>query len=707
MKQEDLVKDVSKKAYAVGLGLGFVAIFILVKIISLQAFPDEEVMKLGESKAYRISDISPNRGQIFSADGSLLATSIPIYEIRWDSKAKYDANEFNAKLDSLARGFSAVVGDKSALDYKSIFKKARKKGDRYLKVADKIDYNQLQRLKKVPFFSKGRYKSGFIVIEKSKRKKPFGSLAARTIGLNREDNQVGLELAYDSLLAGKPGKQLMEKMAGGEWRPMNDEYLEQPEPGLDIVATIDVHLQDVAQSALTRQLQASNADWGCAVLMEVNTGYVKAIANLKYNEKTQAYEELINYAISQSVEPGSTFKLPSMMAMLDDNLIRLEDSVATGNGVLQLYQQTLRDSNHDKGGNGTITAEQVFEKSSNVGTALLAKRAFEKKPQRFLDKLHSFGLGEKLNIELSGERAPKLYKKTKDKGWSGLSLTQISIGYETQYTPLQILSFYNAVANNGKLIRPLFVQEVKRNGRTIEKKEPIVINEQICKKETLALCKRMMEGVMEPGGTAEKVFLTSPYKVAGKTGTARISEGSGYQEGAFRGSFVGYFPAHKPRYSCIVVIHNPKNGLYYGSAVAAPVFKELADKIYSTELEFHEDPALKDSLAMANAKVPVSKNGNAKDLLTIYKALNISYDGEDKSEYVITSSDQKRVHLQPYSPTKGKVPNVVGMGLQDALFLLEKEGLKVQALGKGTVKRQSIPHGAISKNYKSITIELS
>lgn len=707
MTQEELAKDVSKKAYAVGLGLGLVAVFILVKIISIQAFPDEEVLKLGESKAYNINDISPSRGQIFSADGSLLATSIPMYEIRWDSKAKYDATEFNAKLDSLANGLSAVVGDKSAAEYKAIFKKAKRKGDRYLKVADKLDYNQMQRLKKVPFFNKGRYKSGFIVVEKSKRKKPFGSLAARTIGLNREDNQVGLELAYDSLLAGKPGKQLVEKMAGGEWRPMSDEYLEQPEPGLDIVATIDVHLQDVAHSALMRQLQASNADWGCAVLMEVNTGYVRAIANLTYNEKSQSYEELINNAISQSVEPGSTFKLPSMMAMLDEKLIRLEDSVATGNGELKIYQQTLRDSNHDKGGNGTITAEQVFEKSSNVGTALLVKKSFEEKPQRFLDKLHGFGLGEKLGIEISGERTPKLYKKTKDKGWSGLSLTQISIGYETQYTPLQILAFYNAVANNGQLIRPLFVQAIKRNGRIIERKKPVILKEEICKKETLVLCKRMMEGVMEPGGTAEKVFVTSPYKVAGKTGTAKISQGSGYEQGAYRGSFVGYFPAENPRYSCIVVIHNPKNGLYYGGAVAAPVFKELADKIYSTELEFHDTPTLKDSLALANIKVPVSKNGNVKDLLTIYKALNISYDGEAKAQYALTASDHKVVHLQPYTPIQGKIPNVVGMGLQDALFLLEKEGLKVQIIGKGTVKRQSIPHGSISKNYKSITIELS
>ena len=707
MTQEQLSKETSKKAYAVALTLGVIALIILGKIIALQAFPDEEVMKLGESKAYRISDIKPSRGQIFSSDGSLLATSVPVYEIRWDSKAKYDKVEYKAKLDSLARGLANVLGERSFGQYKEMFTRAKKRGDRYLKIADNVDYNKLQEIKKIPFINKGRYKSGFIIIEKSKRKKPFGSLAARTIGLNREENQVGLELAYDELLSGKPGKQIQEKMAGGEWRPMNDEFIEQPEPGLDIVATIDVHLQDVAHNALMRQLNASQADWGCAVLMEVNTGYVRAIANLTFNEKTGTYEELVNNAIAQSIEPGSTFKLPSMMAMLDEGKIQLSDSVATGKGIMRIYNQDLKDSNWDKGGNGTISAEQVFEKSSNVGTAMLAQKAFESKPQLFLDKLNDFGLGEKLGIEISGERTPKLYKKTKEKGWSGLSLTQISIGYETQYTPLQILSFYNAVANNGDVVRPLFVQEIKRNGRTIEKKKPVILREDICKKETLLACKKMMEGVMEKGGTADDVFVNSPYKVAGKTGTARINEGGGYTDRAYRGSFVGYFPAENPRYSCIVVIHNPKNGLYYGSAVAAPVFKELADKIYATELEFHEAPAALDSLALANIKVPVSKNGSAKELKTVYKALNIPFEEQASSEYIATKSEGKKVVLQPMNVKDGIVPNVVGMGLQDALFLLEKQGMRVQVIGKGTVKRQSVQHGASVKNFKYITIELS
>lgn len=703
---EDLAKDTSKKAYAVAMILALVALIIFAKIIALQAMPDEQVLKLGESKAYRVEEIAPTRGQIYSSDGSLLATSVPIYEIRWDSKAKFESKEFKEKLDSLCDGLQKILGDKTKAEYKKALLNAKANNERYFKLAENIDYNQLQAIKKLPFIKNGRYKSGFFYPQKSKRKKPFGSLAARTIGLNREDNQVGLELAYDNILSGKKGKQLQEKMAGGEWRPMNDEFIEQPEPGNDIVATVDVHLQDVAHNALLRQLQESQADWGCAVVMEVETGFVRAIANLTLNPSTGAYDELLNIAIAQSVEPGSTFKLPSIMAMLDEGAIQLGDSVATGSGSLNLGDQILTDSNIETGGNGTITAEQVFEKSSNVGTALLAKRSFDKNPQKFLEKLNGFGLGNSLNLEIAGEPKPKLYTSTKNKGWSGLSLTQIAIGYETQFTPLQILAFYNAVANNGKLVKPLFVEEIKKNGRTIERKQAHVLNDQICKRETLAKCRKMMEGVMEPGGTADKTFNNSPYKVAGKTGTARVNENGGYQDKAYRASFVGYFPADQPKYSCIVVIHRPKGGKYYGSAVAAPVFKELADKIYATRLEFHENSFKPDSLALANAVVPISKDGLSKDLTTVYKALQIKTSGS-ASEYASTKSEHGQVLIQDKSIVAGSVPNVIGMGLRDALFLLEKEGLKVQIIGAGTVKKQSVLPGTSTKSNKYITLELS
>ena len=699
-------KHIGVRAYIVFTVLVIFAISVIVKVFLLQVMPDDRALSIAQNFTYKIIEIEPSRGQILSSDGSLLATSVPEYEIRWDSKAPYDESVYREKIDSLCRAFANYFGDRTATQYQALFRQARANKDRYKKIIDHINYNQLQALKKFPFIKKGFSKSGFILIQKDKRRKPFGQLAARTIGLEREENKVGLELFYNDLLSGKKGQQLQEKIAGGIWKPMTDEFIVDPEPGCDIVATIDVHLQDVAHAALTRQLVANNAEWGCAIVMEVQTGYVKAIANLSLNPTSGTYEESLNYAIAQAVEPGSTMKLASLMACLDEGLIELNDSVETGNGIAYFYKKPMHDSNWDKGGNGTITAEQVFEKSSNIGTAKLVKKSFGSNPQLFLDKLHQFGLGQALGIDLPGEQAPKLYSKVGEGKWSGLSLTQMSIGYETQFTPLQILSLYNAVANNGKFVRPLFVQEIIKNGRSIEKKKPVVLIDKICKDETLAQCRQMMEGVMQKGGTAESVFRNSPYTVAGKTGTAWIHGGGDYVEHNYRASFVGYFPANAPKYSCIVVINNPRNGVYYGGAVSAPVFKELADKIFSTELEFHAPQQANDSLAIAQAKIPVSKNGNGKDLHTVLTALQIPINQDTQSDWINTTTEEKGVQLSERKVVKGIVPNVVGMGLKDALYLLESQGMSVRVMGSGKVKRQSVSPGTAIKSNPFITIEL-
>jgi len=697
-------KLIHGKAWMVFAGLCVLGFAIIIKVFVLQIFPDEQAQSLAQNFTYKVKEIEPVRGQILSSDGSLLATSIPDYEIRWDSKAGFDQKEYAAKVDSLALCFSRLFGDRSTAEYKRIFKIAKSEGNRYAEIIDHVNYNQLQEIKKFPLIRKGQFKSGFVFIQKNKRQKPFGSLAARTIGLQREDNQVGLELAYDAELGGKKGKQLQEKIAGGVWKPMTNEFIEEPEPGADIVATIDVHLQDVAHAALKRQLMQHNASWGCVVLMEVETGFVRAIANLSDNGAGD-YEEMLNLAISQSVEPGSTMKLASLMACLDDGLIQLNDSVATGNGEKEVAGRKLTDSNHDEGGNGTISAEEVFEKSSNIGTAMLVERAYKNNPQRFLDKINSFGINEPLNIELAGEGTPRIYKTTKDKGWSGVSLTQIGIGYESRCTPLQTLAFYNAVANNGTMVRPQFVQEIRKNGRKVHTSKAIVLKEDFCKKETLKKCKKMMEGVAEDGGTAYNTFKNSPYKVAGKTGTARISEGKGYTN-KHRASFVGYFPADDPKYSCIVVIHEPKSGNYYGSSLTGPVFKELADKIYSTQMEFHAPVIANDSLVVAQSRIPVSKSGSMKELQTVYNGLQIPMDVKTKGEWISTTTAKDSVIVAARNIKEGIVPNVVGMGLQDALYLLENSGMKVKVSGYGTVKRQSVPAGNAIRSNPYITIEL-
>jgi cell division protein FtsI (penicillin-binding protein 3) len=697
--------NIAKKAYAVFLILCVLGLAIVGKVFWLQIFPSERAQNIAQNFTYKVNEIEPSRGQILSSDGSLLATSVPEYEIHWDSKASYDVAIYREKVDSMALSLAQLFG-RSKSEILGIFSKARKEGDRYAKIADHVDYNQLQKMKTFPFIRLGKFKSGFIYIEKNKRIKPFGSLAARTIGLEREDNKVGLELAYDAELSGVMGKQLQEKIAGGIWKPMTDDYIVEPQPGSDIVSTIDVHLQDVASAALNRVLIANNARWGCAVLMEVETGFVRAIANLSQNEATGTYNEILNLAISQNVEPGSTMKLASLMACLDDGLIQLDDSVNTGAGSLYIDGRNLTDSNKDHGGNGVVTTEEVFEKSSNIGTAMIVKKCYGGKAQKFLDKLNSFGIGQPLGIKLSGEAHPKLYEKVDTKkGWSQLSLTQLGIGYETQCTPLQTLAFYNSVANNGKFVQPQFVQEIRKNGSTVKKMEPIILREGFVKEETIAKCKKMMEGVMQKGGTAERVFHDSPYTVAGKTGTAWLNEG-GYQEGHYRASFVGYFPANAPKYSCIVVVHDPRGGAYYGSVIAAPVFKELADKIFSTELEFRAPDMAPDSLMLVQQRIPISKSGSYSDLATIFKGLNIPVKDKGSSEWVNTASLKDSVEVSPRGIKQGTVPNVVGMGLQDALYLLENQGMKVQVSGYGTVKRQSISPGAAVRSNPYILIEL-
>jgi len=699
-------QHISIRAYIVSVGITLLCLGIVIKVFMLQINPDPKALEIAKNFTYKINEIEPVRGQIISADGSLLATSVPEYEIRWDSKANFQNGHFREKLDSVSLMMSRILGNQGATYYRHALLKAHAQGNRYALIADHVDYNQLQEIRKIPFVRDGRYSSGFVFVEKSRRKKPLGALAARTIGLDREDNKVGLEHAYDHYLAGKKGKQMQERIPGGVWKPMSDEFIVEPEPGYDLVATIDVHLQDVAHSALKRQLEQSRAAWGCAILMEVSTGYVKASANLMRNPTTGEYEELLNLAISQNIEPGSTMKLASLMACLDEGLADLSDTVQTGSGLAYFHGKPMKDSNWDHGGNGLITLEETFEKSSNIGTAKIVKRCFENRPQRFLDKLQSFGLGSPLGVELAGEAHPKLYKSTNAPGWSGLSLTQLAIGYESQCTPMQMLALYNAIANNGVMVRPLYAQELRHKGRVARRFKPVVLNDAICSSQTLKKCRKMMEGVMEEGGTAEKVFRNSPYTVAGKTGTAWLNEAGSYQVNRYRGSFVGYFPADKPKYSCIVVVHDPRDGRYYGSAVAAPVFKELADKIFSTQIEYQRHHTERDSVALAHSRIPISKDGNGPALRTVYHTLAIPTNDAREMEWVNIESRRDSALVRARTIQEDIIPNVVGMGLSDALYLLESCGLRVEVNGYGTVKRQSIPAGTRSRTYSSITIEL-
>lgn len=698
--------EIANRTWIVFAFICVIGLAIFGKIIYIQTAEASKWEERAQRYEQQVRDIEPTRGQIYSSDGSLLATSVPVYDVYWDSKSSaIDQEVFLAELDSLCIDLQNYFGDKSKSEYKQLLLEAQRKGDRYFRVKKNLKYTEMKVVREFHFIRRGKFKSGFIFDRKDIRKKPFGKLAARTIGIDRHGSRVGLELAYNEELAGKSGKQLMERIAGDVWKPVTDSYITPPEEGLDIVSTINVHLQDVAANALEKQLIKHNALWGTVVLMEVETGYIRAISNLSRDAETGEYHESFNYAVAETVEPGSTFKLASLMAAMDDGHVELEELVDTGIGVKYFSGEDMHDSNEKEGGNGIITAEQVFEKSSNIGTATLIDKYYKNNPQAFLDKLHKMGLGESLNIRLKGEKAPSIYKKAKEGNWSGVSLTQMSIGYEILQTPLQTLTFYNAVANNGTMVRPQFVESLRRNGEIVESFSPEIINKSICSRSTLNKCQKMMEGVCEEGGTADFIFADRTYKVAGKTGTARIAYPGGYYLHRYRASFVGYFPAEKPKYSILVLVNDTKSGVYYGSSIAGPVFRELADKIYATEFELHEENEQLN--LVAEHKLPASRNGSREDLEAVYKSLKVPFSLDAAEDWVSTTTTDDHVDLKGKTMTKGLVPDVRGMGLQDALFLLENSGLRVQVSGSGTVRNQSILPGAQTRNHSTIRIELS
>ncbi|MCB0760240.1 MAG: transpeptidase family protein [Flavobacteriales bacterium] len=698
-------EDIAVKSWLLFLAVAFLGVAILVKVFVIQIGQADQWQSKRETFEQQERVIAAVRGQILASDGSLLATSVPEYEIRWDSKSDgIDKAHFDEKLDSLATGLSKIFKNHTAAEYAAIFQDARRSGSRYALIKRHVSYPELKAFQELPIARLHKYKSGFTIERQDVRKQPFGLLAARTIGLERSAKPVGVEASFDSILGGQDGIQLQERLAGNVWKPISDDYIQEPVPGLDVVMALDVHLQDIAESTLMEQVTKHNADWGCAVLMEVETGFIKAIANISWSEKDQQYGEYFNHAFGTPIEPGSTFKLVSVMAALESGLVSLDETFDTGKGIEKFYGSTIRDSDWDKGGSGVLSVEEIFEKSSNIGVAKIIDAKFKDKKQEYLDAIAALGVSQKLGIRLLGERPPKVYRKVGEGQWSGISHIWMSIGYEVEQTPLQTLSLYNAVANNGKMMLPTFVTGFQRNGRLLQEVKPTVLREAVCSQSTVAKCRQMMEGVCEEGGTADYIFKNSPYKVAGKTGTAWLSKDGGYVHGRYRASFVGYFPADNPKYSCIVVVNDPRGGSYYGSSVAAPVFKRLADHIYATQLEIQEEEMV-DSLS--KTLIPISKGGYHPDILTAFHHLNIPVQDNSQSDWVTTSTGSDNVAIKPLTVEIKKVPDVRGMGLKDAIYLLENCGLKVLVEGHGMVKKQSISPGTSAGYNQTITITLS
>lgn len=705
----DHKKDIAWRVYLTYFLVCLFALAIIVKASTIQLVEGGELKEKVLNLTLKEMNIEAVRGNIYANDGSLLATSVPIYEVRFDPNADAITDElFEDHVDSLAWCLSELFQDRSYSAYRQSLMSARKEGKRYQLIRRNVKYTQLKELKQFPIFRRGRYKGGLIYVQQNKRQLPFQHLAARTIGYDREGiSPVGLEGAYSEVLSGVDGKRMMQKISGGVWMPIGDANEIEPEDGRDIYTTIDINLQDVAESALLKQLQKHEADHGCVVLMEVETGSIKAIANLK-RSKDNRYYEGYNYAIGESTEPGSTFKLPALITALEDGYIDMEDMIDCGDGSKQYYDRTMFDSNHDDGGWGKITVQRVFEVSSNIGMAEIISQAYAQEPQKFIDKLGEMGLRRPLDIEIAGEGKPFI-KNTSNETWSGISLAWMAHGYEVQQTPLQILTFYNAIANNGRMVKPKFIEKVTQGRKVVEEVPTTVLNEKVCSDETIKKVKKALEGVVE-NGTASNLR-NADYKIAGKTGTAQIANknyGYSYQSRvSHQASFVGYFPADEPQYSCIVVVNAPSRNVYYGNLVAGPIFKEVADKVYANSLDMHE-PLQKQTNYLAASSVPYSKHGRKRNIERIFNDLEIPIESNAKdADWIVTQTGDSSVKISPRVVRENLVPNVVGMGLRDAVFLLENQGLQVKVEGRGMVKQQSILPGKLVKNGMQIKLLLS
>ena len=698
-------KQMMNRSYVVYFAIALVGVSIIAKVLYIQFVEGSYWREKAENLTTVYRNIDAVRGNIYSDDESMLATSVPIYEVRMDLNADGLTDKvFNENIDSLSIKLSNLFADQSPVDWKRQLVAARQKGERYHLIRRRVKFHQMKVLRDFPIFNRGKFKGGLIILQQNRRERPFRMLAARTIGYDREGvAPVGLEGAYRGELAGVSGKRLMQKISGGLWMPINDENEIEPMDGYDIHTTINLNIQDVAENALLDQLKIHDAHHGCVILMEVETGEIKAIANLS-KDGDGDYYEYYNYAIGESAEPGSTFKLPSLVVALEDGYIKLNDSIDAGNGTADFHGETMRDSKD--GGHGKISVEEAFALSSNIGVMRIIEKYYANEPAKFINGLRRMNLGESIGIEIAGEGAP-LIKDPTDKSWSLISYLWTSIGYEVKMTPLQILTFYNAIANDGKMMKPIFVRKVTDKSSVISEIDPQVINSRVCSEKTAKQAQKLLEAVVQEGTATN---LKNPnYAIAGKTGTARVAKSSaGYgTKITYQASFAGYFPADNPKYSCIVVVNAPNRSVYYASHVAGPIFAEIADKVYATSINIHDELESSDKFTSLT-KIPVSKSGMQKDLNNVFEELHVKVESSNlENKWVITQTGKEKVEMGRRNIVENMVPNVKGMSAQDAVYILENAGLKVQLRGSGMIKSQSLIPGANIQRGQEITLELS
>lgn len=700
----EVKKDILWRVYLCYILMVVVCIAIFGKAVYIQQFQGEVLRNMSDSLHQRIEEIEAERGTIYSEDGQMLSTSIPQFDVYIDFAAdglrEKSGARFRENVDSLSVCLAALFKDKSASAYKKMLEQGYRKKDRYLLLQKNISYRSYQSLKTFPLVRLGRNKSGFITEDKTIRLNPYKVLAYRTIGLDRENAQkIGLEKTYDTLLKGTTGKRLVRYIAGGVSVPVDDFQVE-PENGKDIVTTLDVFIQEVTENALMKMMVQNEAVNGCAIVMETKTGKIKAIANLG-RRPSGVYSEDFNYAISPS-EPGSTFKLATMIALLEDKKINLNTLVNLEGGTWQIAGRTVFDS--EQHGRRDVTVKQAFELSSNVGMAKLASANYGSAPSQFIRHLKKLRLDTLTGIDITGERKAVIHKPG-TKYWSATTLPWMSFGYNITVTPLQTAVLYNAIANNGSMVRPYLLNAVKEEGVIIKQQEPTIIDNQICSKQTLQKVKLCLEGVCTDG-TAKELFKDSPYKVAGKTGTSLVADGVvTYADKVYQTSFAGYFPAENPQYTIVVVIRNkPGAVLHYGATVAGPVFKEIANRLYTNYVK-HSNDALKKVIKDSSVFTAIVAKD---DVAHVFKKLNIPYTvGGSVDDWVTVNGSATKANMTAKSFETKTMPLLKGMGLKDVVVMCETIGLKVLAKGKGKVAAQSINAGETIAKGQIVNIELN
>jgi len=673
-------------------------IAIIYQIGVIQFVEGDKWKSLAAEIGLEYRAVPATRGNIISDNGSLLATSIPFYKLALDPSRASNTVIENG-LDSLAYRLSMFYGDDSKSNYKQRILDARKSGRRYILINRKlIDYQQKKIMETWPIFREGRMEGGVLFTKVDKRFMPFGYLGQRSIGfINENGRGAGLEYSFNKVLAGSDGEALYRKTVGGKWRPIPDASEVRSVDGYDLETTIDINLQDVAESSLLQALTHHKADYGTVVVMEVATGHIKAIANLSKNNNG-SYSERYNYAVGSHGlrEPGSTFKLVTMLAILEDSNLKLTDSIDTGGGKAQFYERTITD--HKEGGYGKLTVKEAFEQSSNIAMAKLSEKYFALQPQKFYNYLEEFGLTKPMGFQMVGEGVPNVKKPEE---WSGITLPWMAYGYGLEITPLHTLTVYNAIANNGVMVKPMIINRIMKADKEVEVFDSSILSKKICSDKTLNQIKQLLEGVVE-NGTATNINDTD-YKIAGKTGTAQTLKNGKYQK-QYMTSFAGYFPADAPEYSCIVVIENPRGVYQYGSSVAAPVFKEIADQVYAKNIEMHT--VLAKEFKTEYGVFPVIQSGNQSDLITICNELGVSNHAKEDAPWVRAKIKDNSINWDQNPIKRGFTPNVVGMTLRDALYVLESSGFRVNIAGEGRVKSQSILPGKKVSKGDIIKIEL-